>query len=308
MERRARERAVAAEQQQVKLRQEAEQARSNEAELRRQAETREKITQAAFLLSQDKYDEADDLLSRVSLSEPTLEGAAVFRSVGEWYALHNQWKLAVERFQTLLQIDALDGWDTFTLDYLECGPALIETGDLKAYEAFRLGAVQRFTNTSYPATDRILKISLLLPAPAPFVDSLESLGRATEKSFSDAHVEGDVFQAAWRSVSLALLEYRRGNWSKAAEWSRRCLAYPEFNAPRAATAKVILAMALKRLGQTDAARTALGEGRQVIDGKFRAGLERGSGIQGFWFDWVFAQILLQEASSLVAGASHTPVP
>ena len=140
MEREARERAVAAERQQARLRQEAEQARANEAELRRQAETREKITQAAFLISQDKYDEADDLLSRISVNEPTVEGAAVFRSMGEWYALHNQWKQAVERFRTLLQIDALDGWDMFTLDYLECGPALIEAGDTRAYEEFRQAA------------------------------------------------------------------------------------------------------------------------------------------------------------------------
>ena len=59
MEKAARQRAVAAEQQQARLRQEAELARANEAELRRQAETREKIILAAVRVSQENFDEAD---------------------------------------------------------------------------------------------------------------------------------------------------------------------------------------------------------------------------------------------------------
>ena len=302
-EKAARERAVAAEQQQVRLRQEAEQARANETELRRQAETREKITQALLLVSQEKFEEADQLMREVSLTQPTVEGAAVLRSIGEWYALQGQWRQAADRFNALLQIDQIDGWDVSTLDYLECGPALVELGDLAGYERFRQTAVSHVADAAYPFADRIIKISLLLPANEKILKPLDPLAEAAAKSFADnVNADNDVFLAAWRSISLALIEYRRGNYTQAADWCRRCLAYPEYNAPREATARVILAMACQQLGQSDKARSELAQGRQIIDSKFQSGLDRGTGVQGFWFDWLFGRILLGEATTLIGGA------
>ena len=303
MEKAARQRAVAAEQQQARLRQEAEQARANEAELRRQAETRQKITQAALLVSQEKFEEADKLLNEVSLTQPTVEGAAVLRSLGEWYALQNQWRPAADRFTLLLQIDQLDGWDISTLDYLECGPVLIELGDTDGYERFRQTAVARVADAAYPFADRIIKISLLRPANGKILKALEPLAEVAAKSFvTNVNADGDVFLAAWRSVSLALMEYRRGDYTRAAAWCRRCLDYPEYNAPRAATARVILAMSAQHLGQTDEARSELTQARSMIEDKFKKnGLDRGTGVQGFWFDWIFARILLGEATALIEG-------
>jgi serine/threonine protein kinase len=302
MEKAARQRAVAAEQQQARLRQEAEQARANEAELRRQAETRQKITQAALLVSQEKFEEADKLLNEVSLTQPTVEGAAVLRSLGEWYALQNQWRPAADRFTLLLQIDQLDGWDISTLDYLECGPVLIELGDTDGYERFRQTAVARVADAAYPFADRIIKISLLRPANEKILKALEPLAEVAAKSFvTNVNADGDVFLAAWRSVSVALMEYRRGDYTKAAAWCRRCLDYPEYNAPRAATARVILAMSCQQLGQTGEARSELTQARSMIEDKFKNGLDRGTGVQGFWFDWIFARILLGEATALIEG-------
>jgi hypothetical protein len=305
MEKAARQRAVAAEQQQARLRQEAEQARANEAELRRQAETRQKITQAALLVSQEKFEEADKLLNEVSLTQPTVEGAAVLRSLGEWYALQNQWRPAADRFTLLLQIDQLDGWDISTLDYLECGPVLIELGDTDGYERFRQTAVVRVADAAYPFADRIIKISLLRPADEKILQALEPLAEVAAKSFvTNVNADGDVFLAAWRSVSLALMEYRRGDYTRAAAWCRRCLDYPEYNAPRAATARVILAMSCQQLGQTGEARSELTQARSMIEDKFKKnGLDRGTGVQGFWFDWIFARILLGEAMVLIEGTS-----
>ena len=61
LERAARQRAVAAEEQ-------AEQARANETQLRRLAETREKITQATILINQENFADADQLMSEVSVT------------------------------------------------------------------------------------------------------------------------------------------------------------------------------------------------------------------------------------------------
>jgi serine/threonine protein kinase len=291
-EKAARQRAVAAEQQQARL--------------RKEAETRLKIIGANALVSQERFNEADALIRGISLTQPTVEGAAALRSLGEWYALQQRWQPAANRFSRLLQIDQLDGWDIATLDYLECGSVLIELGDPGQYEYFRQAAIARVAGTACPFGDRIIKISLLLPANEEIMRALTPLAEAAAKSFAtNITADEDVFLAAWRSVSLALMEYRRGNYVKAAEWSRRCLSYPEYNAPRAATARVILAMACQRLGQTGEARSELAQGRESIESRFKSSLDRGTGVQGFWFDWLFARILLREATELIEG---TPSP
>jgi serine/threonine protein kinase len=285
-EREARQRAVAAEQQ--------------EKELRRLAETREKITQTAVLVSQDQFEEADKLAAEMVISQPTMEGASVLRALGEWHALQNQWGEAADRFSALLQINQLDGTDISTLDYLECGSALIELGDRDRYERFRRAAINRVVGTTFPFADRIIKISLLLPADKKLVASLVPMADVAAKSFAPSvEAESDVFLAAWRSVSLALLEYRRGDYMQSVKWCERCLAYPEYNAPRTATARVILAMCRQELGQIEEARSELAQSREIIEGKFKSGLDRGTGVKGFWFDWIFARILLREASALI---------
>ena len=280
-EREAHQRAVAAEQQQFRLRHEAE--------------AREKISQAALLVSQERFEEADKLVMETPLSQPTLEGASVLRSVAEWHALRLQWKQAADRMVVLLQVDQLDGLDAAALDHLRGGPIFIELGDTNGYERFRQGAIARFSQSPCPFADRIVKISLLLPANERLIESLKPLAEESAQQLREADRGGDVFTAAWRSVSLGLLEYRRGNYLKAAEWCRRCLDYPGANAPRTATAQVILAMSYHRLGRADEARVELAAGREIVENKFRTRLGAGGPVQGFWFDWLFARILLRES-------------
>jgi serine/threonine protein kinase len=276
-------------------------AEQKETELRRQAELRAKITQVTLLVSQENFEEADVLLDQVASAQPNLEVSASLRSLGEWHALQNQWKPAAYRFQQLVQADQLDGWDMATLDDLECGPALIEAGDLAGYEHFRRAAIARYSGSLNPVADRVVKISLLLPADRQLVESLEPLANVALQTFNATNTgaEDDSFRAAWQSMSLALMEYRRGHYPKAVEWAQRCLAFSEYNPPRAATSHVILAMAWQQMQKTSEARAELALGRELIENKFRTPLEHGSATQGFWFDWVFAHILLREASALV---------
>jgi serine/threonine protein kinase len=282
-------------------RQRAEAAERKEIELRQQAELREKITQMTLLVNQEKLTEADELLGKISLTQPTLEGAAVLRSLGEWYALQGNWPAAAARFCRLLQVNEFDSWDMATLDYLECGPALIEAGNLSEYEHFRQVAVARFSGTACPAADRIVKICVLLPGDRKLTESLAPLVEETRQTFAAAERNGqeDSFRAAWQCISLGLFEYRRSDFVAAEKWSRHCLAYSEFNPPRSATAHVILAMALQQLHRPVEARSDLALGREAIDGKLRLGLDRGSAPYGFWFDWIFARILLREAQGLI---------
>jgi serine/threonine protein kinase len=309
-ERDALQRAVAAELQQTRLTQEAERARANEAELRRQAEARERITQAAVLVSQGRFDEADKLASQAPPTEPSVEGSALLRSLSEWHALQGRWAQAADRFGSLLQVNQLVGWDVSTLDFLGCGVCLAQSGAADRYDRFRQAALSRFISITNPvAAERIVKISLLESPSKDAVESLAPLARVAESSFATtaSHDTEADFRAAWGSVSLALWEYRRGHYAQSIEWAKNCLACPESNAPRAAAAHVELALALFKTSHKEEALRELNQGRQSIEDKFNEGLESGSAAQGFWFDWVFARILLREATGLIdSRASVSP--
>ncbi|HET7536986.1 MAG TPA: serine/threonine-protein kinase [Candidatus Didemnitutus sp.] len=280
-EREAHQRAVAAEQQQARLRHEAE--------------IREKITQAALLVSQEKFAQADALCSGIVLQSPTVEGAAVLRALGEWHALRERWSQSAERFLQLLQVNQLDGVDGSSLDLLRAGPVLTELSDANVYEHFRQGCVVRFGGTPCPFADRIVKICLLRPVDRKLTEALQPFAETTTKSLAADDASGDTFRVAWESISLALWEYRRGNFATAMQWGRRCLASSDHNAPRSATAHVILAMAAAKLGQREEAEAELAKGREMIEARYRGRDERGTPVQGFWFDWALARILLREA-------------
>jgi len=294
-ERDARRRAVAAEEK-------AEHAQANEAALRQKAEAREKITQAAFLVSQDRFAEADQLLGDNSFFiQPTIESAAVFRSLGEWHALQNQWGEAANRFETLVQVNQSDGWDNSTLDYLRLGTTLIKAGNANAYRNFCEQTISHFAGTTNPViAERTIKISLLSPPDAKILARLQSFEETASSSFANADPGNvdSVFHAAWGSISISLIEYRRGNYANAVGWCHRCLAYSQDNLPRTATAEIILAMSDFQLGKKVEATAQLAQGRQIIENKFKGGLEPGDGEQGFWFDWIFGHIILDEAEKL----------
>ncbi|HXT10826.1 MAG TPA: serine/threonine-protein kinase [Candidatus Angelobacter sp.] len=301
-EKRAHQRAVAAEQLQFQLRREAERARSNEAELRRKAEIGEAISQATIYISQERFPEADELIGHTELNQPTIEGAAVLRALGEWLALQGKWKPAAQRFEGLWQANQFDDWDFASLDCLRWGVVLAELGDRDAFEHFRRLMIARYEKTTNPvAAERAIKICALLPPPDADLKELAPLEQLTAKTFStvDENNPEAVFQAAWGCVSLALMEYRQGNYLESEKWSRRCLSFKEDVQPRTATAHVLLAMACRQAGQTQEAASELAKGRESIEKTFGDSLDRGDGPRGFWFDWIFARVLLQEGAALI---------
>jgi len=288
-ERQARQQAVAAEQQKIRLLQEAE--------------NRQKLTQATVFLSRDRTDEADQLIGGIPVPEANLEYAAMFRTLGDWHATHARWKPAADRLAVLLQINQPEDWDTATLDYLRYGPVLVELGDQAAYERFRQSAIAHFANTTNPLpAERVLKISLLTPADGPLIRSLAPLAEVAAQSLDHNGQNVEVSLAAWRSFSLALAEYRRDRFDAAVAWCEKSLNFQNTNPSRGTNVRLVLAMSHYRLGQIEVARTELAEARQQVDSQFNGGLQIGSGAAGFWFDWVFARVLLREASGLIEGS------
>jgi hypothetical protein len=100
------------------------------------------------------------------------------------------------------------------------------------------------------------------------------------------------------AVTLALLEYRRGDVGKSVEWCERVLRYPESSITQITTAQIVLKMAYKKMGRMDEAREQLASAREVVQAKFSEALGSGNKTDGYWFDWVFMRALLQEATAL----------
>jgi hypothetical protein len=101
------------------------------------------------------------------------------------------------------------------------------------------------------------------------------------------------------ALTLALLDYRRGDLEPAAVWCQRLLAYPECNPVQIATIHAILAMASWQLKQTTAAETQLAQAREAVQSRFSTGLREGGPDDGFWYEWIIARVLLGEADLLI---------
>jgi hypothetical protein len=130
---------------------------------------------------------------------------------------------------------------------------------------------------------------------------MQSLEHLSEISADSMDQPGqDPIMVGWRCVSLALMAYRQDYTPTAKDWCRRCLASPNYIPARVATAHIIQAMSSCRLGEMKVARAELARGRQLVDAEFAKGLEMGNGATGFWYDWLFARILLREADALFA--------
>ena len=161
---------------------------AREAELRQQAEAREKITRVLVLVSNKRFEEAGALLGRISnpTAKPSLEAANVFRSLGEWNAIQGQWQQAADHFNQLLQVndpDKSDKSENATGDLLRAGPALAELGDQPGYDLFRRAAIARFAGTINPvAAEQVIKTSLLLPANEEILRSLAPFAEVAAKS------------------------------------------------------------------------------------------------------------------------------
>jgi serine/threonine protein kinase len=305
-ERQLRQRAVAAEREQARLRDIAERGLATEAELRRQSEAREKIIQAAALIGQAAYAEADQLIAQLPAEHSTMEGAAVFRTLGDWSALQGNWPAARDRFWQLHQASRIDEPSYTSLDCTRTAAAFVEAGDRAGYERFRQEAIQTFGGTADPVVaERTFKNCLLLPGSESLMQSLTPLVQLAKSSLAgtDFASKDAGWQVPWRCLSLALWEYRSGKFSEAIIWSQRCLGYGDRPLPRAAGAQAVLAMALYRLGDETTARAELAQARAAVEAKFGAGLDAGSDREGFWFDWVLDRILVREAGALIGNNS-----
>lgn len=297
-----------AREEQARLRERAEQAEQHEAQLRQEAEAGEKINQAAIFVNQERFDDANRLLDEVRTlpPQPGYDGVQAYKSVGEWLAQRGRWDEAADRFSTLLKFDdTLEEWGNVTLDDQALGVLLAESGQRERYGQFCETAVKTFATTSNgDAAARILKTCLLLPPHEALLQKMKPLGDASE-SFVGA-MDAKTYPG-WAAIPAALWRYRLGDYAKAEEWCRHGLNPGDRTSSQYATLRLILGMSCFQTGQTNEARTQLEPARATIDNQFQAGVV-GDTYNGFWYDWVFARILLREAMTTIGTPNAPAIP
>jgi serine/threonine protein kinase len=305
-----------ARQAQVKLRQAAEAARANEARLLRQSTARESISMAAFLLAEGKIEEADALLVKTPLAsiDPSLEATNVLRSLGDWNAIRQRWRQAADCYTLFLQANRLERTPAPArglMDLIAVGPTLVKAGDLASYRRFREDAASLHGLIADRDNTAILvKACLLLPADEALLERLRPAAAMLVgflSKDSEPRAGDDGSQSAFIAMSLGLSDYRRGDFAQAMAWNRKCLAFPDSNQARSATAHVVSAMAAQRLGQPGLARAELALAREFFAGPFARDVyyPRGEG-QGHWQDWAIARVLEREAAALIGETGPLP--
>lgn len=153
----------------------------------------------------------------------------------------------------------------------------------------------------------LLKVSLLIPADeslrvrlSPFAKELDAILNTP----GDPRTM-DAYQSAFTALSLGMMACRSGDFVGASEWSRRCLAYPDENQARAATAHAIFSLAARKLGHGPEADAGMARAREIFSGSFAQDIyPRGRG-NGYWMDWAIARVWLKEAETAEISETRT---
>jgi serine/threonine protein kinase len=302
----------------VKLRLEAEVARSNEAKLLQEAEAarvfearvhkqevvRLTIAQAETLFNSGKYDEAEALLNGIepSLVEPDVNHADLRLHIAEKRVSQNQWSAAATNLAVLLQLDGTAWNFKVACDYYFYATAVVEAGDKADYERFRRPLVNRFKDATNDAAGAEFwcMISLLTPADDKLLTDLGPLYdmAAKRQNYTDGNVQ---FQKSDNYLRLALVDYRRGDYSKADELIQHCVSV-RTEPQHLPTALTLRAMIHHQLHRDEEALSELASARQAIDPIMRSGPGPKSGV----YEWYVADIFLREAQALIQGQTNAP--
>ena len=150
---------------------------------------------------------------------------------------------------------------------------------------------------------------LIVPSPEPA--DLVAASRVADTGA--ALYKGDQLLVSRQSCK-ALAEYRLGRFASAAEWASKALSQPDncsgsargirrTDHCRRVQASMLLSMSKCQLRQVDEAQAALAQGLEMAEAKLPK-IE--SGDLGYsWDEWVFAQVLMHEARTLIEGSWKT---
>jgi serine/threonine protein kinase len=271
--------------------------------LRTEAEQRDNLAQAAFFTREGNYEAANALIKKVGRSptRPSLDGVTACRTVGEWLVVRQRWEEAVDCYAMLIDLDQLDKWGSVTTDYQAYGVLLLKTGKLDDYSRFCFKAAERFAKEENgDAAARILKTCLLRPITPALKERLQPLGEKMERWYASVAPGG---KQGWGGIPSSLWFFRIGELERA-EQCARTAAPGNMDSGRTGTMRVMLALIASRDGRLQEAQNQLATGRQIIHLGFQnsTAFSKGNDSRGYWYDWVFGEILLREAEQLIGSA------
>jgi len=266
-------RAVAAEREQARLRQQAEES----------AKLGAMLNQAGLMISREQYAEAERILKQIG---PNPASSSIFNVLGILRARRGEYPLAVPNFTRVIELVPNDH-DA----YHSLAPLLAFTGDKETYRSLCSKMIEKFGKTYNPAiAERTGRDCLILPPPASELPAISRL--------ADVAIGAGPEHKSWPYFEFVkgLAEYRRGHYANAVEWLRK-VPTTGGDRIRAAATFLVLAMAQHQLKQEDEARAMLAKGLSICESN-PAQLH---GPQ--WNDEMAAQVLMREASELIQGGA-----
>ncbi len=285
---------------QLEFSRQEEEARANEALLRRRAEAGERVARAAVQISYKQPEEADALVAGLDLSlvQPSLESSLVFRTLALWHAQADHWPEAARFYAALAEsITSIDPSDTqgVSNQLMPAATTILRAGDREGYERFRAVLLRRFGATEQVVVaEQVLKCTLLAPADAESLRRLEPLYAQVRDAVIAPDADSDAYMKAWRAFALALMDYRRGRSADAISWADICLASPNRNEARMASAQLLRALAFRAPGRGAEAEDALRHADELIERQRAPSSPERGRLGGFWFDWVNVELLRAE--------------
>jgi tRNA A-37 threonylcarbamoyl transferase component Bud32/tetratricopeptide (TPR) repeat protein len=291
-ERRARQRADAAERAQAALLQEAQAGRAAEARLREQAEIGRRYADAGRLLSERQFEKAEQLVNETPVRP---EGAVLFDSFGRIHAGGREWRRAIANFTREMQLAPSNH-----LAYHYLAPLLVQVRDLEGYERLRATILRQFAEATDPAVaERMAKDCLILPPAAADLPVIQKM--------ADIAVSAGPTHPSWLYFEFAkgFAEYRQGRFESAAEWLQKVASTWRVNEAdpyRSAQTFLVLAMARHQLHQFWPARGALSQGCWIASNHMphpdsAVMIEEPN-------DWIIVQAVMREARALIETAPN----
>jgi serine/threonine protein kinase/formylglycine-generating enzyme required for sulfatase activity len=217
----------------------------------------------------------------------------------QWYAERGRWERAAGAYAKLIEFDPSDPSHRFP-----SAPLLLQRGDLAGYRRSCRELLAQFGQTSDPAVAAQVALTCLLAPGA--VEDYEPVAKLAEQA---ARATGAAAAAdqPWFVLVRALADYRAGRFAAAADRLGKDLASKSATGYRDGTAYLVLALARRRLGQTEEAMQALARARELAAKEF-PNPEKGDLLGPDWPHWLRFQVLRSEAESPPPEAPPHPEP
>ncbi|MGA0845011.1 MAG: hypothetical protein ACO3RV_00595 [Luteolibacter sp.] len=275
---------------QARLRNAAEAARVEESRLRKQADARANVSRVAMLLDQGRIEEADALRQRYPISsiDPSLEAAAVFRSLGDWNAKNGRMDQALPCYRLLQHANRFDQPDKVLagVDLLVIGAAFIEFAP-EEYTSYRDEVIKNYIPPGgRTQAEHLLKYCLLGPADPDVLEKIRPVFDIVEAHRNSGY--------SWEAFAISLYHLRRGDPEAAIETGQKGLVDPSIKLTCQASIQCVLAMAHRDCGNFVEADKQIESATEILRRANGTDSVAGQPVESCWWDHSIANSLIRE--------------